>query len=187
MDDIFELGKNLTVIGLITAPFTYGITLFLAAFGILLLLYSIVKKFLHSMSFTRRIIVLVILSEIVLLVMISGFGYKWVTEDYEAAGRFLVVASKYLVSVIFLVGISFLVGIMVENSGSSNGYRRANPNEILPNGFTRSDYHDYGISDTDIELWGMDQPNAPDPGIAGWVIADMADGNLDGHFDIFHN
>ena len=58
--------------------------------------------------------------------------------------------------------------------------------EILENGYRRQEYYDYGYTDTDIELWGMDEPGAPDPFFGGFVIADMADGKLDGNFDIFN-
>ena len=57
------------------------------------------------------------------------------------------------------------------------------PNERLPNGYTRKDYFDHGFSDFDIEFWGMDQPGAPGPSMAGWVIWDALDGELDGEFD----
>ncbi len=55
----------------------------------------------------------------------------------------------------------------------------------LPNGHTRREYHESGFTDADIEIWGLDQPLAPDPDIAPWIIGDMADGNLDGHLDFF--
>ena len=54
-----------------------------------------------------------------------------------------------------------------------------NPSEILPSGFTRAEYHEWGISDTDIELWGLDQPGAPSPFSAGFVIGDLLDGDFD--------
>ena len=53
----------------------------------------------------------------------------------------------------------------------------------LPNGYNRQDYYDRGYSDTDIEYWGLDQPGAPNPDAAGFVIADMADGDFDGDID----
>ena len=53
--------------------------------------------------------------------------------------------------------------------------------ETLPNGYTRQDYYDHGYSDTDIECWGLDQQAAPNPEAAGFVIADMMDGDIDGH------
>ena len=55
--------------------------------------------------------------------------------------------------------------------------------ERLPNGYTRKEYHEYGFTDYDIEFWGLDQPGAPDPFSAGWVIADVFDGELDGDID----
>lgn len=60
-----------------------------------------------------------------------------------------------------------------------------NPNQVLPNGYRRKDYHRYGYSDSDIEFLGLDQPSAPDPFFSGWVMADMADGDLDGEIDFF--
>lgn len=56
-------------------------------------------------------------------------------------------------------------------------------NEILPNGYSRKDYTDVGFSDSDIETWGLDQPSAPSPSIAPFIISDMMDGELDGNFD----
>jgi hypothetical protein len=55
--------------------------------------------------------------------------------------------------------------------------------EILPSGYRRSDYHAFGLTDFDIELWGLDQPGAPDPLSSGWVIMDMLDGDFDGNID----
>lgn len=60
--------------------------------------------------------------------------------------------------------------------------QKHSPLEILPNGYTRKDLHDAGYSDNDIEFWGLDKPGAPDPIIAGYIIADLFDGNLDGAF-----
>lgn len=56
--------------------------------------------------------------------------------------------------------------------------------QILPNGYTRDEYHSFGISDFEIEFWGLDQPGAPPPGMAGLVIMDIWDGDLDGNIDI---
>lgn len=55
--------------------------------------------------------------------------------------------------------------------------------EILPSGYRRSDYHAYGLTDFDIELWGLDQPGAPNPLSSGWVMVDMLDGDFDGNID----
>ena len=55
--------------------------------------------------------------------------------------------------------------------------------ERLPNGHSREEYRDFGFTDHDIAFWGLDQPGAPDPFSAGWVIADMFDGELDGEID----
>jgi hypothetical protein len=57
------------------------------------------------------------------------------------------------------------------------------PDERLPNGYTRKDFYEYGFTDFDIEYWGMDQPGAPGPSKAGWVIWDALDGELDGEID----
>ncbi|MBN1813113.1 MAG: hypothetical protein JXA14_14850 [Anaerolineae bacterium] len=53
-----------------------------------------------------------------------------------------------------------------------------------------SEYHRYGAADGDIEFWGLDQPGAPPPEVAGWVIGDMmdemdtaGDGLIDDPFD----
>ncbi len=54
------------------------------------------------------------------------------------------------------------------------------PEELLPNGRTRQEYYDAGISDQEIEFWGLDQPGAPGPQAAGFVIMDMLDGDWDG-------
>ena len=54
------------------------------------------------------------------------------------------------------------------------------PNDFLPNGHTRQEYYDAGLSDTDIEYWGLDQPGAPAPLAAGFLIMDMLDGDWDG-------
>ena len=53
----------------------------------------------------------------------------------------------------------------------------------LPNGYTRNDYKEFGFTDFDIEFWGLDQPGAPDPPMAGWMIWDVIDGELDGEID----
>jgi hypothetical protein len=56
--------------------------------------------------------------------------------------------------------------------------------EILPNGYYRKDYYDVGFSDGDIECWGLDQPGAPNPDMAGFSISDMQDGSIDGNLDL---
>ena len=66
---------------------------------------------------------------------------------------------------------------------ASEKSQKKSPSDKLPNGYTRQDYLDVGWSETDIELWGLDQPSAPDPHSAGFVIPDMLDGDLDGDFD----
>ena len=47
--------------------------------------------------------------------------------------------------------------------------------ELLPSGYTRRQYKEYGATDGDIEYWGLDQPGAPDPKVAGWIAWDVAD------------
>ena len=70
----------------------------------------------------------------------------------------------------------------ITNNMDSYGY---DPNEVLPNGWRRKDYYDYGLTDLDIECWGMDLPGAPEPAISGFVIMDMADGDFDGEIDLW--
>ena len=67
---------------------------------------------------------------------------------------------------------------------------RASSSDLLPSGHSRSEYHRYGAADGDIEFWGLDQPGAPPPEAAGWVIGDMmdemdadGDGLIDDPFD----
>ncbi len=47
------------------------------------------------------------------------------------------------------------------------------PDEPLPNGYRRRDYHRLGITDDEIDFWGPDQPGAPEPEASGWVVWDM--------------
>ena len=64
------------------------------------------------------------------------------------------------------------------------GFIRDEPTvDQFPNGYTREDYHRHGFTDFDIEYWGLDQPGAPEPTMAGWVIWDMADGDFDGEIE----
>lgn len=63
----------------------------------------------------------------------------------------------------------------------SLGNSESSSQEVLPNGYQRQDYLDVGFSDQDIEFWGLNQPNAPDPSSAGLIIADSFDGDLDGN------
>jgi len=58
--------------------------------------------------------------------------------------------------------------------------------DLLPSGHRRSEYHRYGATDGDIEFWGLDQPGAPPPDAAGWVVMDMLeemDADGDGFID----
>jgi hypothetical protein len=45
--------------------------------------------------------------------------------------------------------------------------------ELLPSGYLRSDYRSYGATDEDIEFWGLDQPGAPPPDVAGWAVMEL--------------
>ncbi len=70
------------------------------------------------------------------------------------------------------------------NNGNVRGlWNDQSSDERLPNGYTRKDYYDLGFTDFDIEYWGMDQPGAPGPSQAGWVVWDVLDGELDGEID----
>jgi hypothetical protein len=56
-------------------------------------------------------------------------------------------------------------------------YTGPNPDHHLPNGHTRKEYYDLGFSDMEIDFWGLDQPGAPGPEAAGFVIMDMLEDN----------
>jgi hypothetical protein len=45
----------------------------------------------------------------------------------------------------------------------------------LPSGHQRSEYHRYGLTDEDIEFWGLDQPGAPPPDAVWWAVVDLLD------------
>ncbi len=64
-----------------------------------------------------------------------------------------------------------------------SGFEDQDPDELLPNGHKRSDYYDLGYSDSDIEFWGLNQPGAPDPHVAGFEILDAMEGDYDGEID----
>lgn len=58
------------------------------------------------------------------------------------------------------------------------GYRQDSEDrdaEVVPSGYTRGEYKEWGATDDDIEDWGLDQPMAHPPESAGWVIWDMVD------------
>jgi len=63
---------------------------------------------------------------------------------------------------------SFPIGQGLPNDSSED-------DGILPSGYTRSEYHRCGATDADIKFWGLDQPGAPPPRAAGWVIGDVID------------
>jgi len=76
-------------------------------------------------------------------------------------------------------------------SQPSGGLRSTeSSDDLLPSGHRRSEYHRYGATDGDIEFWGLDQPGAPPPDAAGWVVMDLldetdadGDGFIDDPFD----
>jgi type III secretory pathway component EscS len=72
---------------------------------------------------------------------------------------------------------SFTIAILEElMSGSkSKGYTSSPSSERLSSGYLRGDYYDYGATDNDIEFWGLDQPSAPSPDVAGWAVMDALD------------
>ena len=77
-------------------------------------------------------------------------------------------------------------GVVRNQPTYSTSSRRATP-KSLANGHTREEYQRQGFTDYDIDCWGLDQPGAPPPDAAMVILADMADGDLDGNFDIFPN
>jgi hypothetical protein len=93
--------------------------------------------------------------------------------------------------VFLLVGIGWIIEEIKKSTGKKKRYisktfhsdSSISNNQNLPNGYNRQDYYYRGYSDTDIEFWGLDQPGAPNPDAAGFVIADMADGDFDGDID----
>jgi hypothetical protein len=87
----------------------------------------------------------------------------------------------------FLIVIGTLIGKSNQRKGRSNFsseyFSQINEDRHFPNSYSASDYHEYGIYDSDIEMWGLDQPGAPDPASSGFVIMDMLDGDIDGDFN----
>lgn len=69
-------------------------------------------------------------------------------------------------------------------SKSSQPTQPSSSDDHPSNGYTRSDYHHAGIPDSAIDLWGLDQPNAPGSESAGFVIGDIADGKFDGKYNL---
>ncbi len=75
-------------------------------------------------------------------------------------------------------------------SNVRSGYRASDrvsdDDDLLPSGYRRSEYHDHGAIDDDVEYWGLDQPGAPAPedaGIAVWDVLDEMDADGDGFID----
>jgi len=101
-----------------------------------------------------------------------------------------------VIFILFIMGIAWVVEKIQDATGSTNrsskhssyqsniySHSASHQNNTLPNGYSRQDYYDYGYSDFDIEYWGLDQPGAPEPEVAGFVVADMMDGDFDGDID----
>jgi hypothetical protein len=87
--------------------------------------------------------------------------------------------------IIVFVVVTRYLGRSASKSSPSTPSTPPTPSEdLLPNGYTRADYHHAGVPDSAIDLWGLDQPNAPGPHSAGFAIGDMADGKFDGKFDL---
>jgi hypothetical protein len=65
-------------------------------------------------------------------------------------------------------------------SGSDKRHRPRNPfsrfwyrnksGELLSSGYRRSEYHRHGVTDEDIDFWGLDQPGTPPPSAAAWMM-----------------
>ena len=111
-----------------------------------------------------------------------------------------------LIIALSTLGLVILLGVYLVRHGKKRGQRSTrsysssppayssysnmnlygnNPEEVLPNGWRRKDYYDYGLTDLDIECWGMDLPGAPEPALSGIVLMDMADGCFDGSIDLW--
>ena len=71
------------------------------------------------------------------------------------------------------------------HSQNSIDFYGNNPDEVLPNGWRRKDYYEYGLTDNDLEFWGLDLPGAPEPALSGIVIMDVADGDFNGSIDLW--
>lgn len=95
--------------------------------------------------------------ECVVLAVFAVFGIAWLVDELRGRNR-LVRSSFYY-----------------PYADSSD--------EMLPSGYRRSDYHQYGFMDSDIELLGLDQPGAPEPFIAGMIALDILDDDLDGEIE----
>jgi hypothetical protein len=96
-------------------------------------------------------------------------------------------AILYIISIIGIMFIVWLVKkISNKTSPSSTSFSLSSPpspDDTLLNGYTLRDYHQVGIPDSAIDLWGLDQPHAPDPYSSGFIIGDIADGKFDGKYN----
>ena len=83
-----------------------------------------------------------------------------------------------------VMGIIFIAYLIDKNSGkSSKSYSGSDKDEVFPNKHTYQDYEKYGFTEADMDFWGLDQPGAPEPKTAGWIVMDAMDGKIDGHID----
>jgi hypothetical protein len=87
------------------------------------------------------------------------------------------------VFLLFIIIVGGVVWLITKSSTTKSDQINFPSNDLLPNRYSRKDYYNKGFSNSDIELGGLDQPGAPDPHTAGWVMWDMADGNMDGDID----
>ena len=53
---------------------------------------------------------------------------------------------------------------------SSHPISRPAKKDIFPNGYSRQDYYNWGANDSAISYFGLDQPSAPEPGVAAIVL-----------------
>ena len=104
------------------------------------------------------------------------------------------------------LGLAILLGIFLVRQGKKGGQRStrsysssppeyssysnqyfngSNPDEVLPNGWRRKDYYEYGLTDNDLEFWGLDLPGPPEPALSGIVLMDLADGDFNGEIDLW--
>ena len=51
--------------------------------------------------------------------------------------------------------------------------------DVLANGYTRSDYYEQGLTDTELDAFDFDtDPNAPSPETAGFAISEWVSDNM---------
>ena len=125
----------------------------------------------------------------------------------NTSALFDLVMSFFMVIIGFsTLGLVILLGVYLSRQGKKGGQRSTrsysssppayssysnmdfygnDPEEVLPNGWRRKDYYEYGLTDNDLEFWGLDLPGAPEPALSGIVLMDMADGCFDGSIDLW--